>query len=132
MVNQIVLRFFRVAATLILVAAAAVLIVTSATSNTAFTPACAGPPEITRFDRPLERVAKRISSGQPLTIVAIGSSSTFGAGASAQAMSYPSRLAWELRALLPGISITLINRGVNGETAREMLARFDSDVLAAS
>jgi lysophospholipase L1-like esterase len=73
-----------------------------------------------------------MSSGQPLTTVAIGSSSTFGAGASAQAMSYPSRLALELRALLPGISITLINRGVNGETAREMLARFDSDVFAAS
>ncbi|MGB8244700.1 MAG: GDSL-type esterase/lipase family protein, partial [Pseudolabrys sp.] len=51
--------------------------------------------------------------------------------ASSPAMSYPSRLAVELRALLPRTSITVINRGVNGETAREMLARFDRDVFAA-
>jgi hypothetical protein len=37
-------------------------------------------------------------------------------------MSYPSRLAVELLALLPSTSITVINRGVKGETAREMLA----------
>jgi hypothetical protein len=43
-------------------------------------------------------------------------------------MSYPNRLAVELRALLPSTSITVINRGVNGETAEEMLARFDRDV----
>ena len=46
-------------------------------------------------------------------------------------MSYPSRLAVELRALLPRTSITVINRGINGETAQEMLARFDRDVFAA-
>jgi hypothetical protein len=45
-------------------------------------------------------------------------------------MSYPSRLAVELHELLPRTSITVINRGVNGETAREMLARFDRDVFA--
>ena len=45
-------------------------------------------------------------------------------------MSYPSRLAVELLALLPSTSITVINRGVKGETTREMLARFDRDVFA--
>jgi hypothetical protein len=93
--------------------------------------ACVAPPDFARFDTPLKRVAERISVQQPLTIVAIGSSSTFGTGASSSAMSYPSRLAVELRALLPGTSITVINRGVNGETAQEMLARFDRDVFAA-
>ena len=92
---------------------------------------CIAPPDFARFDTPLERVAARISARQPLTIVAIGSSSTFGLGASSPAMSYPSRLAVELRALLPSTSITVINRGVNGETAGEMLARFDRDVFAA-
>ncbi len=92
---------------------------------------CTAPPGFARFDVPLNRVADRISTDQHLTIVAIGSSSTFGAGASSAAMSYPSRLAVELRALLPDISITVINRGVNRETAREMLARFDRDVFAA-
>jgi acyl-CoA thioesterase I len=92
---------------------------------------CAAPPDFARFDTPLRRVAERISAQQPLTVVAIGSSSTFGLGASSSAMSYPSRLEVELRALLPTTSITVINRGVNGETAQEMLARFDRDVFAA-
>ena len=93
--------------------------------------ACVTPPEFARFNNPLKRVAERISANQPLTIVAIGSSSTFGAGASSPAMSYPSRLEFELHALLPRMSITVINRGVNGEIARDMLARFDRDVFAA-
>src|SRR5262249_55203746 len=92
---------------------------------------CAAPPGFAHFETPLKRVAERISAHQPLTIVAIGSSSTFGAGASSHATSYPSRLAVELRALLPRTSITVINRGINGETAQEMLARFDRDVFAA-
>ena len=45
-------------------------------------------------------------------------------------MTYPSRLEVELKALLPGLPITVLNRGVNGEDAREMLARFDADVFA--
>src|SRR5262245_32417471 len=69
------------------------------------------PPGFARFDIPLKHVAERISAGQPVTIVAIGSSSTFGAGASSDVMTYPSQLAVELRALLPHTSITVINRG---------------------
>jgi acyl-CoA thioesterase-1 len=122
--------FFRFAATLIAAIATAGVSSVSAQSL-APTLTCAAPPGFARFDTPLKRVAGRISAHQPLTIVAIGSSSTFGAGASSLAMSYPSRLAVELRALLPRSSIAVINRGVNGDTAREMLARFDRDVFAA-
>src|ERR1700744_2379605 len=43
---------------------------------------CNAPGQLARFDRPLLRTARRLASGQPLTIVAIGSSSTAGAGAS--------------------------------------------------
>jgi len=98
-----------------------------------FTPAlpCVAPPGLAHFDMPLKHVAERISVHKPLTIVAIGSSSTFGVGASSPAMSYPSRLAEELRALLPQTPLTVLNRGINGETVTEMLARFDRDVLAA-
>ena len=129
--NERVALFFRFTATLIAAAATAAVSPVSAQSA-APTVACIAPPEFTRFNNPLKRVAERISASQPLTIVAIGSSSTSGAGASSPAMSYPSRLAFELRALLPRTSITVINRGVNGETARDMLARFDRDVLAAN
>lgn len=93
--------------------------------------ACAAPAELVRLGHPLKRVALRIAAGQPVTIVAIGSSSTFGAGASAPGRSYPSRLAVELNALFPRASFTVHNRGINGEEARDMIARFDRDVLAA-
>ena len=129
--NERVALFFRFAATLIVAAATGAVSPVSAQSA-APTVACVAPPEFTRFNNPLKRVAERISASQPLTIVAIGSSSTFGAGASSPAMSYPSRLAFELRALLPRTLITVINRGVNGETARDMLARFDRDVFAVN
>ena len=128
--NERIAIFFRFVALLIAVIATAAVSPTNAQS-VAPTLACVAPPGIARFDIPLKRVAGRISAHQPLTIVAIGSSSTFGAGASSPAMSYPSRLAIELRALLPRTSITVINRGVNGDTTEEMLARFDRDVFAA-
>jgi len=128
--NERIAIFFRFVALLIAVIATAAVSPMNAQSA-APTLACVAPPGIARFDIPLERVAGRISAHQPLTIVAIGSSSTFGAGASSPAMSYPSRLAIELRALLPRTSITVINRGVNGDSTQEMLARFDRDVFAA-
>ena len=71
------------------------------------------------------RQARRIAAGGPLTIVALGSSSTAGAGASSPAASYPSRLAVELKTLFPDLAVTVLNRGVNGEEAAEMLARFE-------
>ena len=93
-------------------------------------PSCAVPAELTRLERPLNRTARRIAAGLPLTIVAIGSSSTAGAGASTPAHSYPSRLEAELRQRFPTQNITVLNRGTNGEDAREMLARFEPSVMA--
>ena len=93
--------------------------------------ACRAPAELAHFDRPLLRTMRRLASGQPLVIVAIGSSSTAGARASSPAASYPSRLAVELKALFPGRDIAVINRGVNGEETDDMMARFAGDVVAA-
>jgi acyl-CoA thioesterase I len=94
------------------------------------TPACNVPANITRFVQPLAKTAQRLAAAAPLTIVAIGSSSTFGAGATSPANSYPSRLAIELQQRFPSSDVTVINRGVNGEEAADMLARLDSQVLA--
>jgi len=91
---------------------------------------CGAPGELIRLTNPLKRLALRIAGGQPIKIVAIGSSSTAGSGASSPAMSYPSRLAIELKALFPRIEVTVLNRGIGGETTTEMLARFDRDVFA--
>jgi acyl-CoA thioesterase I len=91
---------------------------------------CSAPPDLARLDRALDRTARRLAAGLPITIVAIGSSSTAGAGASSPDHSYPSRLAVELHQLFPGHPITVLNRGVNGEEASDMLARLDQTVLA--
>jgi lysophospholipase L1-like esterase len=91
---------------------------------------CSVPKDITRLDHPLKRTAARIVARDPVTIVAIGSSSTAGAGATSPAGSYPSRLSAELQRLYPGRSITVLNRGVNGEEVNDMLARFETSVMA--
>jgi lysophospholipase L1-like esterase len=92
---------------------------------------CTARAELARFDRPLIHTMRRLAEGQPLTVVAIGSSSTAGAGASSPDATYPSRLAVELRVRFPGREITVLNRGVNGEETNNMMARFAADVLAA-
>jgi len=92
-------------------------------------PACTAPPEFAQFNRVLPRLAERLATGGPVTIVAIGSSSTAGAGASSAAASYPSRLEAALRAKYPGVPITVLNRGINGEEVRDMLARLDRSVI---
>jgi acyl-CoA thioesterase I len=93
--------------------------------------ACADKGKLTQLSYPLTHMAQRIASGQPVTIVALGSSSTAGAGASEPAASYPSRLEAELKAKFPEWKITVLNHGVNGEVAAEMLARFSESVAAA-
>lgn len=65
-----------------------------------------------------------------LTIVAFGSSTTVGEGASARELAYPARLEKLLAAALPGVTVTVINRGRGGEDAEHNLARLQSDVIA--
>jgi acyl-CoA thioesterase-1 len=125
-------HFFRLGSAVMAAALAATAALAPARADNSPVPAaaCQAPTDLVRLINPLKRVAQRIAGGQSLTIVAIGSSSTAGAGASSPAMTYPSRLAAELQAMYPGVSITVSNRGVNGEESRDMLARFDRDVFA--
>jgi lysophospholipase L1-like esterase len=102
--------------------------VSATTAGPAFV--CTAPAEFARFTYPLRHTARRLAAGEPLTIVAIGSSSTSGAGASSRAASYPSRLAIELKERFPAEDITVLNRGVNGEETAQMMARFDTGVIA--
>lgn len=93
-------------------------------------PTCGAPSELTRLDIPLRRLARRLVSSLPITVVAIGSSSTAGAGATSPAASYPSRLLVELNQRFPRQRFTVINRGVNGEEIGDMLSRFDNGVFS--
>ncbi|HTW51865.1 MAG TPA: SGNH/GDSL hydrolase family protein [Stellaceae bacterium] len=92
---------------------------------------CAPPPGNLPIAAPLEHVAARLNEGAPLTIVAVGSSSTSGIGASSPELSYPSRLEVELQRRLPRHEISIVNRGKGGEDAPEELARLGRDVVAA-
>ena len=102
----------------------------ASTTTAARTAVCRVTTEQVRFDLPLVHTARLLASGAPIKIVALGSSSTYGAGASTSAASYPSRLAEELARHFPGHEITVLNRGVNGDEAADMLARLDTAVIA--
>jgi lysophospholipase L1-like esterase len=80
--------------------------------------------------RGLARLAARIAQREPVTVVAFGSSSTEGVGATSQFNTYPARLEAELKQQFPGIAVRVVNRGVSGEDVAEMLKRFDRDIVA--
>jgi lysophospholipase L1-like esterase len=105
-------------------------IVPTAANAQAAAPGCAAPGALTRLDGVIARTAARLSEGRTLRVVALGSSSTAGAGASSPANAYPSRLGAELRERFPDMEIVVLNRGVDGEDAREMLARLEKSVIA--
>ena len=92
--------------------------------------ACSAPDALMRLDQAIAHTAARIAEGRSLKVVALGSSSTVGTGASSSSNSYPSRLEAALREQYPDMQIEVINRGVGGEDAREELARLDKSVLA--
>ena len=76
------------------------------------------PSDYARFDLPLRRTARAARRRQAVKIVAIGSSSTAGAGASyaGNVLSEPARRRAGARVRRP--RITVLNRGVNGDDAR--------------
>ena len=95
------------------------------------TPSCPVPPtELSLIQPPLTHAARQIERSRPLTIVAVGSSSTQGVGASAPNLNYPSRLEAALKDRLPGAGIRVVNRGKGGQDVGEELERLGTDVIA--
>jgi acyl-CoA thioesterase I len=79
------------------------------------------PPDQTR----LSQVAARLAAHEPVVIVAFGSSSTEGIGASSPTATYPSRLLADLSAVLPPRQrIIVINQGIGGDDADDMARRL--------
>lgn len=74
---------------------------------------------------------KRLARGQAVHILAIGSSSTEGIGASSKTASYPAKLESDLRAAWPGATIIVENAGIGGETAPTTLARLEKRLADA-
>jgi lysophospholipase L1-like esterase len=93
-------------------------------------PTCDVPRALSAIEAPLYRTSSRILADNTLTIVAMGSSSTLGTGASSPASSYPGRLEQELKERFPGADIRVINHGVGGQDVPEELTRLGRDVMA--
>ena len=81
----------------------------------------------------LPRLAGLVAEGRDIRIVAFGSSSTEGIGASSPASAYPAQLQQDLEARLGKAghqSVTVINRGKGGDDSEAMARRLETDVLA--
>src|SRR5262245_63223116 len=92
--------------------------------------ACVAPESLARLQLPLKRTARHLASRKLTIIVALGSSSTAGVGASSPEAAYPSRLMAELAQRFPTQPFMVLNRGGGGERAVDTLARFDDSVAA--
>lgn len=77
----------------------------------------------------LPRTRAKIQSGKPLTIVALGSSSTTGFGTFRSGAAFPDVMKQELVRLWPSARITLVNSGRIMDNIPGNIARLDNDVL---
>lgn len=89
---------------------------------------CVTPPGLLGLGQPLPRVAARLARNETVSVVAIGSSSTGGAGASAPEFSYPAQLA-TLWPQLVGGQVEVHNRGINGQDILHMNERLQADAV---
>lgn len=78
----------------------------------------------------LERSRAAAASGR-LTILAMGSSSIEGVGASRRELGFAPLLEAGLERRLPGVEVTVINKGIGGETAKETADRLAREIEAA-
>jgi acyl-CoA thioesterase I len=75
-------------------------------------------------------IARKLQGLMPIRILAIGSSSTQGIGASSPAHSYPARLEAELKARWPKDQPTVVNAGIGGETVAATVDRLERQLAA--
>jgi lysophospholipase L1-like esterase len=78
----------------------------------------------------LGRLLQQAGRDRLLRIVAFGSSSTEGVGATSPTRAYPAQLQLDLAQAMPMLSIQVVNRGIGGEDVDDMMARLQSDVLS--
>ncbi|MBV1702421.1 MAG: SGNH/GDSL hydrolase family protein [Hyphomicrobiales bacterium] len=76
----------------------------------------------------LVRLTAKLQHGDNIRILAIGSSSTYGLGATSRSKNYPSDLRGILSAALKNVKVEVVNRGVSGEVAATTAERIRSEV----
>lgn len=113
-----------------LLAASGLFVSGSVHASTVHRVECTNATDLVRLSKPLAKVSARLARNEEIKILALGSSSTAGTGASRSEFSYPSRLQYELNTLLPKQPVKVLNRGVGGEDAQQMLPRLMRELVA--
>jgi lysophospholipase L1-like esterase len=72
----------------------------------------------------LRAVTKAMKERRAVRVVAIGSSSTVGLGASSPIATYPTRLEKDLEGSVSGMQVEMYARGINGEIAEDAAERL--------
>ncbi len=90
---------------------------------------CRAPEELARFQMPLPALKRTVAAEKRLHIVALGSSSTSGTGASSAEKRYPRQMAKTLRQKLTNIKIRVDNYGKGGALAAHMLKRIKLKII---
>jgi lysophospholipase L1-like esterase len=91
-------------------------------------PQCDVPSSSIAAPAPLPNVTATLETRKTVRVLAIGSSSTFGVGASSGSKNYPAQLTDILEKALKGINVEIINRGVSGEVAKTTAERLRVEV----
>jgi acyl-CoA thioesterase-1 len=90
---------------------------------------CIVPDSLVAFQSPLEGLTQAIEHNRVIRVIALGSSSTEGTGASNRQAAYPERFDREMDRLYPGKDFQVSNLGRGGELADHMLVRLQRDVI---
>ena len=80
------------------------------------------------FRRPLPNLRKALRRNRPVTVMAIGSSSTVGIGASSPSATYVARLEKSLEGAFKGLDFEVVGRGLSGEVAQGAADRMKKEV----
>lgn len=81
---------------------------------------CSVPPALALSGISLPGARSEVKAHHALVVVALGSAPTLGTAADGAAFSYPSRLEVHLAALLPGVEVSVINKGAARRSTRGM------------
>jgi acyl-CoA thioesterase-1 len=80
------------------------------------------------FRRPLRALSRAVRANRVVKILAIGSSSTVGVGASSPAANYVARLEKNLEGSITGMDFDVVGRGIGGEVAQGAADRMKQEV----
>jgi lysophospholipase L1-like esterase len=113
-----------------LMAAAGIGLLSLSGSTLAQEQDCSVPTSFFEAEPTLPKTAAAIAQRQPVSIVAVGGASTLGRAAGSSDLAWPARLAVALSGRFPAAHVIVDNRAVARQTAEEMAARLDREVIA--